>query len=98
MWLHGSLQDRSGLPNDTWGLLDKAFLLVFVLACVNGIFLTAFYWAVLYVGGSITADNLFRHGLNALLMIGEIFVSRVPICTYHLQVLLGWLKCWCRED
>lgn len=66
--------------------MEKAFLLVYTSACSCGIFLTLFYWLVVYNGETIRVDNVSRHGVNVIFMLGDLVLSKVPICSYHLQV------------
>jgi len=43
-----------------------------------------------------------RHGINVLLLLIDLLISRVPIVTYHFQVSIDWISklsncwSWCR--
>ncbi|GMH40961.1 hypothetical protein BSKO_08865 [Bryopsis sp. KO-2023] len=82
---------QKGAPSPIWQALDKAFVIVYVTAASNAIFLTAFYWVVIYEPeGTLHLDNVFRHGVNVVVMLGELIISRLPIVSYHLQIPIAF--------
>ena len=44
-----------------------------------------FYWVAL-ASGSVTADNVMKHGANNGVILGDVLLSRVPFVSYHFQV------------
>ena len=44
-----------------------------------------FYWIAL-ASGSVTADNVMKHGVNNGVILGDVLLSRVPFISYHFQV------------
>lgn len=77
---------RKGMPSPIWEFMEKALVIVYVTVASNAIFLTAFYWMVIYDGETPEADNIFRHGINVVILLVELVLSRIPIVSYHLQV------------
>lgn len=50
------------------------------------LFLAIFYWAVIYDGNHVEFDNVMRHGLNVVVLFGDLFLSRIPVVSYHYEV------------
>lgn len=81
--LHGSTKS-------TWSSLEK--LLALLIQCIGtcSIAVSVFYWSMFAVCllfcGQVLFDNIIEHGVTAILMMAEIFLSRTPVVSYHLQV------------
>lgn len=41
------------------------------------------------MGTPVRVDNPFKHGVSALLLLGDLALSRVPLVSYHIQVRAG---------
>ena len=83
----GSFSTSEHKRMNEWGVLEKSFVLILVTACSNGLFLTAFYWLVLYDSDEdLELDNPLRHGGNVVIMLTDVMISRFPVVSYHLQV------------
>ena len=80
------IEDNMESEARDWTLLEKIWLQVFNTVIVSELALIAFYWlgySLGYSGGNPRiVDNLIRHGGACLLLIIELFISRVPIFSY----------------
>ena len=57
------------------------------MVAAASITLTVFYWAAVYKkGDKMLLGNPLKHGVSALLLLVEVFLSRVPLVSYHVQV------------
>uniref|UniRef100_A0A383V6P8 SET domain-containing protein n=1 Tax=Tetradesmus obliquus TaxID=3088 RepID=A0A383V6P8_TETOB len=73
-----------------WSCANRCYHLMLETACAASIMLTIFYWVADYVpGSSIRLDNPFKHGVSAGLLLLDLALSRAPLVSYHLQVVVG---------
>ncbi|WIA15539.1 hypothetical protein OEZ85_002173 [Tetradesmus obliquus] len=73
-----------------WSGANRCYHLMLETACAASIMLTIFYWVADYVpGSSIRLDNPFKHGVSAGLLLLDLALSRAPLVSYHLQVVVG---------
>ncbi len=64
-------------------------------ASTAAITLTLCYWTSDYEPGSpVVVTNPFKHGVSAVLLLLDVFLSRAPIVSYHVAVRecgRGWV-------
>ncbi|KAF6266326.1 hypothetical protein COO60DRAFT_447215 [Scenedesmus sp. NREL 46B-D3] len=74
-----------------WSAANRAYHLMLETASAASIMLTIFYWVADYVPGSgVRVDNPFKHGASAGLLLLDLAVSRAPLVSYHIQVIVGY--------
>lgn len=73
-----------------WSVFDKVLIAGYASVAPASLALTAFYWAVLYDGDTLSADNPIKHGGSSVLLIFEAFFSRLPIVSYHIQFVISY--------
>jgi hypothetical protein len=47
-------------------------------------------------GSELRFDNPVKHGASALLLLGDVLLSRTPVVSYHLQVRACVFSCCAR--
>ncbi|CAG9461947.1 unnamed protein product [Pedinophyceae sp. YPF-701] len=86
-------------PPPVWAWYQKAFILIWVVILTSSLMLDVFYWAVIYDGGAEYWEvagaakeftNAMRHAVNTALLWIDLFLSKVPIATYHYQPVLWY--------
>lgn len=68
-----------------WGLLEVLFTMIFTIASSSSIFGTCIYWPFLHEG-QVSMSVVTRNGVNDLLLIGDLFLSRAPVRSDHITV------------
>ena len=71
-----------------WSLLDKLHCLALQTAAVTSALVLVFYWA--YATGptqSPLPGDYLRYAANVPIMLLDVFFSKVPFVSYHLQVM-----------
>lgn len=71
-----------------WTAVEAFYLLVFETSAASALFLTVFYWVALAGDGGVSADNLLKHGVNNVMILLDVMLSRVPFLSYHFHVAL----------
>lgn len=73
-----------------WSILEKVHCLVLQTAAVTSTLVLVFYWAV--IAGSDTTslfpDDYLKHAAIAPIMLLDVWFSKVPFASYHLQVMI----------
>ena len=81
-------------PPHGWPPLDTAFLVLTAVVTPASIFLSAFFWGVLYPhiaaggGGAPPTHMILEHGGNVALLLTDAVISRVPVVSYHFQGMI----------
>ena len=84
-----------GETSRPYSFLDKAFVIVSVTTSSCAVFLTGFYWLVLYVeSDGMRADNVMRHGGNVVVIWLEYLLSRTPVCGYWIQPVVLYMTAY----
>ena len=87
-----SYDDEKSRP---YSFLDKAFVTVSVATSSCAVFLTGFYWLVLYVeSDGVKADNVMRHGGNVVVIWLEYLLSRTPVCGYWILPVMLYMSAY----
>lgn len=71
-----------------WSRLEALYLLLAQTTAVGSLFVSVFYWAFLAGNGDRSPDCIMKHGTNNLVLLAEVFCSRLPFVSYHWQVRL----------
>ena len=69
-----------------WTWCEVVFQVVNETSAACSLFVAVFYWAALSGDGSSNVSNKMKHGLNNVLILGDVLLSRVPFVSYHFQV------------
>lgn len=79
-----------------WSLLDKLHCLALQTAAVTSTLVLVFYWAfVVDSSQTVLPDDYLQHAASAPIMLLDVWFSKVPFVSYHLQVRIGHLFCMC---
>eukprot|EP00210_Caulerpa_lentillifera_P009454 g9014.t1 len=87
-WRQQQQKQENNERRTQWAFIHKVYVMTFVTVCSSSIFLSIFYWTVLYDGSNVKLDDAMRHGINVLLLLIDLLMSRIPIISYHFQVSL----------
>ncbi|KAK9863686.1 hypothetical protein WJX84_006530 [Apatococcus fuscideae] len=60
------------------------------MTATSTLFLSVFFWLLIYKKGPVAYDNALKHGVNNLVILGDILISRVQFISYHFQVVLWY--------
>lgn len=69
-----------------WAWYEAVFQVVNETSAACSLFVAVFYWAALAGDGSSNVSNKMKHGLNNVLILGDVLLSRVSFVSYHFQV------------
>jgi len=84
---HPSPEQQQQENLKAWRAVHKIHLLLFEMVAAASITLTVFFWAAVYKKeNKMLLEYPVKHGVSALLLLVEVFVSRVPLVSYHVQV------------
>ena len=74
-----------------WSILEKVHCLVLQTAAVTSTLVLVYHWAV--IAGSDTTslfpDDYLKHAAIAPVILLDVWFSKVPFASYHLQVSAG---------
>ena len=76
------------LQSVQWSVLEKLHCLVLQTAAVTSTVVLVFYWSVnseAAIWGPYP-DGYLKHAANAPIMLLDVWFSKVPFASYHLQV------------
>ncbi|KAK9808471.1 hypothetical protein WJX73_009871 [Symbiochloris irregularis] len=76
-------------PVTNWSLLAVTYCLVAEVNATATLFLSIFYWAIIFRGNP-APDNILKHGVNNAMILADICLTRVPFHSYHFQVVLWY--------
>lgn len=75
-----------------WSLLEKLHCLALQTAAVTSTLVLVFYWAfVLDASQDVLPDDYLKHAALAPVMLLDVWFSKVPFVSYHLQVSINAL-------
>ena len=57
--------------------------------------LTVFYWATLYDGSMVNSDNVMRHGGSMILLLFELWITRIPIFSFAFHSVIFYPSVYC---
>ena len=76
------------LQSVQWSMLEKLHCLVLQTAAVTSTVVLVFYWSVnseAAIWGPYP-DGYLKHAASAPIMLLDVWLSKVPLASYHLQV------------
>mmetsp|Transcript_3462 Transcript_3462/g.10065 ORF Transcript_3462/g.10065 Transcript_3462/m.10065 type:complete len:329 (-) Transcript_3462:574-1560(-) len=76
------------LSSRQWTCMEAVYLLLAATSATSSLLVPVIYWAALSDGSSTNISNLMKHGLNNVMVLGEVLLSRIPFVSYHFQVSL----------
>lgn len=77
-----------------WSCLEKLHCLVLQTAAVTSTLVLVFYWAfVIDSTQDVLPDDYLQHAASAPIMLLDVWFSKVPFVSYHLQVIVPASAC-----